>query len=1054
MGTHRFAALSACVCLVAAARPAAARSRDFSIPAGRLRTARDAYVRHSGRQLIYRADDVGSVRSAGVHGRLTAAAALAALLDRTGLIARQDRSGAVAITPSPTPTPAHAPTPRSDAVSATDGRPAADGTKAEGSDVVVTGSRVAAGLSSPPPVTTLSAARLEARAATNIGDALNELPSFRASTTPATQISASGYAGGRILDLRGLGAPRTLTLVDGKRFVPSTTQGTVDTNLIPSILLDRAEVVTGGASAAYGSDAVAGVVNLILDKRLQGFKGQVEAGVSHEGDNGTKQVGLAYGSAIGPAIHLVFGGEYERSDDIGDCESRAYCRTETSNFGRTPDDLTRPANTIVGQVRSSAYPFNGVTIPTGYAKEQPILGLLGGITFGDNGTPQHFQYGSLVNSITMVGGQGQYQNSLSYGVTLYAPTERYAAMAHLDWAPAPSVTASLDVNYGRLTADPTTALYYNIFSIRRDNAFISTIPVVADPTLNIASILAANPRVQAFPFGRGFGAIGNTAVHIKNDVIRVVPSLSGSLGGSWKWDAYYQYGRDTFTSASSNDVIRQRALNAVDSVRNAAGQIVCRINATPGPANDPSCVPLNPFSPQVSPAATAYVTGTALRTNVTTQNVAAGNVRGDLLSLPYGKLAVSAGVEYRRDAISGTADPISQALGFFTNNASLVSGHVSVIEGYGEAEVPILSGLSFANELSLNGAGRRTHYDRGSDFFPSSSVDATTWKFGGVYEPVSAIRFRATRSRDIRAPNVSELFGPVTSTTGSLNDPARGGLNTVATVFSGSNPTLKPEKADTFTAGVVLKPSGGFLGRFRVSVDYYDIKIADAIGTLGIQNIATRCAQGNTDSCALITRDPVSGAIVSVRDIQQNVARLITRGVDEEVSYHQPLARFGALDVRLLGTVVTNLITVDAVGATDRAGQLGARNGSPLGVPTFIGDALLVWSLDRFSLNTHVRHIGSGFYDAALTDPGDPGYNVAATNSSSTNKADGRNYVDLVAQVRVRGGARGEMTVYGAINNVFNVQPPLLPGGGVGTGNGVLFDPVGQQFRVGVRASY
>lgn len=1053
MGMNRFAAWSACACIAVAANPATAQSYRFSIPAGTLKTALDAYVRQSGRQLIYRPTDVQSVRSRGVHGQLTAAAALVTLLDRTGFTARQDRSGAVAITPSSATPPTAAPA-RSDAVSATGGSDDEDPSEAKAADVVVTGSRLATGFSSPTPVSVLSAARLEARASTNIGDALNELPSFRASTTPATQISTSGYAGGRILDLRGLGAPRTLTLIDGKRFVPSTTQGTVDTNLIPSILLDRAEVVTGGASAAYGSDAVAGVVNLILDKRLQGLKGQVQAGLSRSDDDGTRQIGLAYGSAIGSTIHVVVGGEYERSDGIGDCTARAYCRTETSNFGRTPDDLTRPANTITGQLRSSAYPFNGVTIPSGYAKEQPILGPLGGITFGDNGTPQYFQYGSLVNSISMVGGQGANQNALGYGVSLYAPTERYAAMGHVEWNATPAITASIDVNYGRLTADPITALYYNIFTIRRDNAFISTIPVVADPRLNIAGILAANPQIAAFPFGRAFNSIGNTAVHVTNEVIRVVPSLAGSLGGSWKWDAYYQYGRDTFTSTSSNDVIRARALNAVDSVRNAAGQIVCRINATVGPLNDLSCVPLNPFNPQVSAAAQAYVTGVAVRRNVTTQNVAAANVRGNLLSLPYGKLAVSTGVEYRRDAISGTADPISQGLGFFTNNASLVSGRISVIEGYVEAEAPLLSGLRFANELSLNGAGRRTHYDRSSNFFPSSSVNATTWKIGGVYEPFGFIRFRATRSRDIRAPNVSELFGPVTSTTGSLNDPARGGLNTVATVFSGSNPTLKPEKANTFTAGIVLKPSGGFLGRFRVSVDYYDIKIADAIGTLGIQNIATRCVQGNADSCALITRDPVSGAIVSVRDTQQNVAKLITRGVDEEISYHQPLNRFGAVDVRLLGTVVTNLITVDAVGATDRAGQLGARNGSPLGVPTFIGDALLVWSFNNFSLNTHVRHIGSGFYDAALTDPGDPGYNVAATNSSNTNKADGRNYVDLVAQLKIRNVTRGDMTIYGGVNNLFNVQPPLLPGGGVGSGNGVLFDPVGQQFRIGVRARY
>jgi outer membrane receptor protein involved in Fe transport len=290
-------------------------------------------------------------------------------------------------------------------------------------------------------------------------------------------------------------------------------------------------------------------------------------------------------------------------------------------------------------------------------------------------------------------------------------------------------------------------------------------------------------------------------------------------------------------------------LLALDAVRDGAGNIVCRSGA-------PGCVPFNPFGAQASPAARAYVTADSFQTNVTTEHVAAANLRGNLITLPAGPLAVAAGGEYRSDRLSGDVDPLSATLAFFRNIGTPVSGKTEVLEGYVEAELPVLADLPLVNELSLNGAARRTHYRRSSALSTASTVDVTTWKFGGIYEPIPAIRFRATRSRDIRAPNVSELFGPTTLISGILNDPARGGQQTNISIYSGANPALKPEKANTLTVGVVLQPRGGFLGRFRASVDYYDIKISGAISQLGQQNIATRCFECDAMSCSLITRAP------------------------------------------------------------------------------------------------------------------------------------------------------------------------------------------------------
>lgn len=922
--------------------------------------------------------------------------------------------------------------------------------KPEIQDIVVTGSRLKTGFSAPTPVSVLGADRLQQRAAANIGDALNELPSFRATQTPSStgQNPTAGYVGGRILDLRGLGAVRTLTLVDGKRFVPSTTQATVDTNMIPSILLSRAEVVTGGASAQYGSDAVAGVVNLILDKKLEGIKGNIQGGVSRQGDNADIQAGLAGGWALSDTLHLVVGGEYERNRGVGDCQQRDWCRSETINWGRNPGDTSVPANNILQNGRSSTTPFNGVIVPVGYSGLQPVLGPLGGITFNDDGSARAFQYGSMVNPILMVGGEGAGKMILFRSLNIVAPTERYNAAGHLNWEVAPDLTAGLDVNYGHLSAQYASVAYRNpAISIKRDNPFI---PTSSNPAYDVQGILNANPQIASFNLGRGFADIGPGDIRTKNSVFRAVASLEGKISDNWSFDAYYQFGRNDFRSETRNATISSRVLRAIDAVRNGSGQIVCRVNADASTTNDDAaCAPFNPFGQQASAAALNYVIGTALQTNKTTEHVAAANLRGSLFTLPYGDVSVATGGEFRSDKVVGGTDTISQSLGFWQGNGALISGKIDVIEGFVETQLPLLAGLDYANELSLNGAVRRTHYKRSSAFSPSSTVNVTTWKVGAVYEPISAIRFRATRSRDIRAPNISELFGPTTVTIGILNDPSRGGQQTSPQVFSGSNPNLTPEIADTLTAGIVLKPQGGFIGRFRLSVDYYDIKIKGAISTLGSQNIATRCFQGDTLSCSLLTRD-AGGTITSVNDTLRNVNEQITRGIDAELTYSQPLGNLGSLDLRLLGTYVKDLITVDTIGSVQRAGQTGLRVGTPAGIPDFTGDALITWNYGNLSLNTHIRYINKGFYNAAFVGAEQAGYSQAALNSSNTNAVPSRTYVDLMAQVSIGKGEARNMTFYVGVDNVFDIDPPLIPGFN-GTGNNVLFNPIGQTFKAGVR---
>jgi iron complex outermembrane recepter protein len=374
---------------------------------------------------------------------------------------------------------------------------------------------------------------------------------------------------------------------------------------------------------------------------------------------------------------------------------------------------------------------------------------------------------------------------------------------------------------------------------------------------------------------------------------------------------------------------------------------------------------------------------------------------------------------------------------------------VNVTEGYGETVIPLLKDVPLARNVDFNGAIRRTHYDRSSPA-SSSSVSATTYKLGLTWQLIESFKIRGTKSRDIRAPNVSELFGPNTTTFGILNDPARGGLQTNPVVVSGSNGTLVPEVADTRTAGFVVQPAvDGWLGRMQMSLDYYDIEIKDAIGNLGAQTIATRCFQGATEFCSLITRD-ASGVITQINDVLLNVNQQITKGVDLEFAYRQPLGSLGNMNFRLLGTYVANLITVDSAGPVDRAGQTGLRAGTIPGIPRYTLDALVNWAYGGFSTSLHGRFIPAGTYNVAFIGPDQSGYSINNPASSNTNHVKSATYLDILSQYEFAASGNGSFTVYGGIDNIANVSPPTVPGAN-GTGNSVLFDPIGRMFKLGVR---
>jgi len=924
-------------------------------------------------------------------------------------------------------------------------------------EIVVTGSRVArTGFAAPTPVTVVGTERLQALGLTTVGEALNQIPGFRASANPqvANTVQGGTVPGGAVVDLRGLGVVRTLVLVDGRRFVPSTTSGTVDLSNIPQLLVDRVEVVTGGVSAQYGSDAVAGVANLILNTRLEGIRGQANGGVSQRGDGAEYQFSLAAGTPFSDGRgRVVIGGEYRNVDPIYSVYSRKWGAVE-SQLVTNP----RPGHVVRGGVPGNGDAANiiDVGVHTGLGTPQGLIVACGALdrtcsaantTFTDDGTPTPFVPGRYGPGVFLdVGGTGTGQNGFLEASPLLYGSQRYNGFMHAEYDVTDGLTLFAEASYAHVDYDMRGFQPRNLGNVTlpTDYAFL--------PDDLRTTLMATGPT---FTFGKMFNE-AYPFTHSTTDLWRGVIGLEGRIAGDWTWNVYYQHGRNKVSSRIENDLITANYNKAIDATLDGAGQPVCRVNIDADPTNDdPACLPYNLLGVgQSSAAAQAYIVGVASAQTVFTQDVAEATMQGGLFTLPGGDAKAALGVSYRRDEAVNTADARSAAGGFFSNAGSNIRGKISVKEAFGELVLPILKDLSGADYLEVTGAGRYTDY--------STTGDIWTWKVGATYQPFSLMRFRVTRSRDIRAPNTQELFAPRTNGFATILDPLSN-QQTLATQIAGGNPNLTNEEADTFTAGVVLSPRGDMFGGLRLSVDYYRIKINNVISTLGAQNIANRCAAGATDICDLIVRNP-NGSVNTVYNISYNLNQLFTEGLDIEASYQLPLNRLvstmpGNLNFRVLATHVAHLTTTDAIGPIDRAGMTGFPISQASGVPKWQMDAVIGYNDQRFSLNLQARWIQRSKYDVTLVGPDDPRYIAFLSDPANVGKTINNNivpsriYFNLAAQYNLIQRDNGDnLQIFGSINNLFDKDPPLAPG--ANGMNPVYFDQIGRYFRFGLRFRY
>jgi len=843
--------------------------------------------------------------------RLAATVALPLALLAGGQAHAQDAGESEQSLPEET-TPGGAPLPEPDA----------DG------EITVTGSRISsAGFQAPTPTTVIGAEALDRTAPLNVEEVLTNVPAFRSSSQAST---AAVYA-----NLRGIGASRTLVLVDGRRRVPTYSDGTFDLGTVPSALLERVEVVTGGASASWGSDAVAGVVNLILRDDLEGVVGSAQYGISKYGDDESWQASVAAGTSFaGGRGHVLVGGEYSRSSGVD---------------GLGPPWLSRPWSGR-GVVGNSNFATNGlpgtiyahdVRAATESAGGVITSGPLRGLQFEDNNQTSAFEYGTVFGSDMIGGGKDNFGFNRSYATTLKAAYENISALARASFELTGDVKIFAEGSFSRSISNSVT----NIISNRGSASAASCTQTTLASATGSISVDIDNPflpqsvrdrmidaGVTCFAMGKNYNGSGLGNLETSDgspEVLSAVVGFEAHLSPTWTLDGYFSRGRGTFRSRRYNNIVTANLAKAVNAVALPSGAIVCRVNADADPANDdPACRPFNLFGPNAASAdAVGYVTADAAVDMVIHQMVGALNLSGDLFELPAGTVRLATGAEYRKEKGRAVADPISEAGGFSSGNRKGFAGSYDVREVYGELAVPVLQDVPLIAALDLNAAIRYTDY--------SSSGGVTTWKVGGTWDITDALRVRATRSRDIRAGNLGELFTPESTRTLQARDP-RDASRVALTVITLGNETLAPEKANTFTAGVVYSPP--WAPGLRLSADYYKIKISGAIGVQGAQRVLDRCFLENSAAACEDVVLNSSGTITEVFERYQNQDFFETNGLDLELSYRRPLADIlpiksdGELNLHILANYVGKLALTTRDGSvTDPAGQYTSPNWSVIG---------------------------------------------------------------------------------------------------------------------------
>jgi outer membrane receptor protein involved in Fe transport len=965
-------------------------------------------------------------------------------------------------------------------------------------EVTVTGSRITRdGMNTPTPVTAISAEDMQMMAPGQFIDSLDYLPPFFMNDSPDTAASKSQSAGASNVNLRGLGANRTLVLLDGRRMVPSNRLGAVDINLFPEAMVERVEIVTGGASAVYGTDAVAGIVNFILKDDFEGFDIHTQAGITDRDDGEHTEGSVAYGTRIGERGHLTVSGEWYDAHKIETLEGRDWFQSWgliQNPVPGGPRDLVRP------NVAAYTYTAGGLinsTLPGVGAGADRIPTAIHRYEFLPDGSAQPFVPGNLIGAnpatgprVATPGGSYGTHQTLNGGSGWDAVTDRGGSLV-----PA-TERGSLFAHYD-FDLSATTTLYAQFLAGNNKVNSVGTLP------LGIAgwagTIYSGNPflpaDVQQLMTANNIPSFTLERYHTTADLARdrfvtdndtraltfgADTELRNGVFEGWTLGGYAQLGTNDNRITQIDFIRSDRLPEAMDAVQHpTTNEIVCRA-ALFNPASYGDCVPIDLLGVgRASEAAIDYVlTGDQFILAETEQNVVEFSMQGDIgegwgagaISLAFGAgwreesidqrlgpddiiaraLPAADSAVARPDCVSNAVDLLNPPAGCTgirgvpaqfaaTPNEIFIFTNVQPIGGeYSVSEAFVETLLPLVSGVTGVEQLDLSLAARYADYEGSGGIWA--WKAGIDWQIHDAVRLRATSSRDIRAATLSERFDRQ-GVGSAVNDPEFGGLNYTTTQIIGGNPNLNPEEADTLAFGVVWQP--GFLDGFSMSADYYEIDVAGALAQVGVQVIVDQCFQGVVERCSKITRDPTTNRVTIVDNafVNQDAARVV--GTDFEVGYTHQLSGGGTLSARLLATWLHENSTT-ALNAAKRnvAGETG--DGS---LPEFKSTTYLRYAKGGFSLFAQERFIGSGKLD----------FDDVEGVTIDDNTVDSRYYTDVgVTWGPDRADTSWEL--FFNVQNLFDKDPPAAASfaqfSGTRITNDRLFDFYGRRYVVGVDLTF
>lgn len=716
--------------------------------------------------------------------------------------------------------------------------------------IVVTGSRVIAdAANSPTPLTVVSVTQLQATTPTDIPTALNKLPIFSESNTPQRPGGFTSNSAGNVLNMRNFGAQRTLILLDGHRVPASNPNGTVDIDTLPQMLMQRVDVVTGGASAVYGSDAVTGVVNFVLDKHFTGFKVNANAGISTYSDGASYQAGMAAGTDLfGGRGHVEVALRHFHQDGIP-LANRPY--------GNDADWVATGAGTAASPYVSTIhgtlqqFSFGGKITCTGCAANNMQFVANGVIGPFDSGTPTgtgnvfsggdggHTEVQNASAEVTTDEAFSRFSYNLDDTTTFYVQGILAQAQDH----------NGFNNNYIQTGTSP------NIFS--STNPFLTP-----EAQAQLANPSGTFKLAEYFNIpAHGGVAPGFLARQVQNNLV-LTGGLDGTLAGKYDWDIYYTHGESRLEGDNPNNQSAARMYAAEDAI-SSGGKIVCQVSTTTFADLFPGCVPINPFGPtSLTKTQYNYITVDTRYVQKNTLDNIGGSISGKVFQLPAGPVKAALSGEMRwLDYTVTTNTPVgfvdctglrrcnTGAPAYLNSSVGLLpTVSENVWEFAAEADVPLLKDAPLIQSLSANLAGRYTDY--------SVSGAVETWKIGLDWHINDDVRFRATNSIDIRAPTLDDLYSPLQISHAGFVDLHTGNTNQSGLMERQGNPDLVPEVARTYTAGVVLTPS--FVPGLTMSIDYYRIGLTNAIGSVGgaSAGVQQTCENSNGASplCALFVR--------------------------------------------------------------------------------------------------------------------------------------------------------------------------------------------------------